>query len=80
MKYSFEGFNQISTTMALAELQATEALEFRLNSFQSAKIYLSEMRQRYSNAGAKSLKNIVATHLKKILQNLLLQNLQNFLL
>ena len=39
--------------MALAELQATEALKFPLKSFQSAEIYLSEMRQQYSNAGDK---------------------------
>ena len=37
--------------MALAELQATEALKFRLYSFQSAEMYLSEMRQQFSNAG-----------------------------
>ena len=55
---SFEGFDQISTTMALAELQATGALKFPLESFQSAEAYLSEMSQRYSNAGDKSLKKI----------------------
>ena len=44
--------------MALAELQATGALKFPLESFQSAEAYLSEMSQRYSNAGDKSLKKI----------------------
>ena len=37
--------------MALAELQATEALKFPGQSFQSAESYLSEMSQNYTNAG-----------------------------
>ena len=37
--------------MALAELQATEAVKFPLHAFQSAESYLSEMRQNYTNAG-----------------------------
>ena len=36
--------------MALAELQATEALDF-LRPTQSAESYLSEMSQNYTNAG-----------------------------
>ena len=36
--------------MALAELQATEALKFPSES-QSAESYLSEMSQNYTNAG-----------------------------
>ena len=36
--------------MALAELQATEALKFSIT-FQSAESYLSEMSQNYTNAG-----------------------------
>ena len=37
--------------MALAELQATEALRYPGQSSQSAKSYLSEMKQNYTNAG-----------------------------
>ena len=37
--------------MALAELQATEAVQFPLHAFQSAESYLSEMSQNYTNAG-----------------------------
>ena len=37
--------------MALAELQATEALKFPLESSQSAESYLYEMSQNYTNAG-----------------------------
>ena len=45
IKHSFEGFDQFSTTMALAELQATKALDFDMfvGYFQSADDYLSEM-------------------------------------
>ena len=55
IKHSFEGFNQFSTTMALAELQATEALKFPFRSFQSAENYLSEMNQTYTTAGDMTL-------------------------
>ena len=53
IKHSFKDFDQFSTTMALAELQATEALKFPLLGFRSAESYLSEMSQNYTNAGNK---------------------------
>ena len=51
IKHSFKDFDQFSTTRALAKLQVTEALKFPLDSFPSAKSYLSEMSQNYTNAG-----------------------------
>ena len=53
IKYSFEDFDQFSTTMALAELQAAETLMISnlQSSSQSAEAYLSEMSKNYSNTG-----------------------------
>ena len=53
IKHSFKDFDQFSTTMALAELQATKALDFDMfvGYFQSADDYLSEMSKNYTNAG-----------------------------
>ena len=52
IKHSFKDFDQFSTTMTLAELQATKTLDFNVGgSFQSADDYLLEMSQNYTNAG-----------------------------
>ena len=52
IKHSFKDFDQFSTTMALAELQATKGLHCNIyGTFQSADDYLLEMSQNYTNAG-----------------------------
>ena len=50
--------------MALAELQATEALNF-YGASQSAESYLSEMSQNYTNAGNICLSNSQAPVLRR---------------